>query len=300
MLFRRASRLIAWVAVLGLFAGLGGTAGLPPAADPFAPGEASARGQGQPGVRVTPAATAVIDFADLARRSAGQPQPSVDYEIPHMPYVEPPASGAPAPATYQPAGRATGAVAAVSPPPVLSFLGLEDIPREGASARPFPPDTMGAVGPSQVLTTQNNNYRVHDKATGAILSTTNINVFWQSVLTGAVGVFDPRATYDPYNDRFVMAAAWNSRSPSSSILVAVSQGNTASGTWYLARFDADDTDTDWADFPTLGFNQNWIAVSVNMFPDAGGNTTGSRLWAFDDPTARTGSFNAQRFTGLSV
>ena len=74
----------------------------------------------------------------------------------------------------------------------------------------------------RVVTHVNNNYRVHDKATGAALSTVSINTFWAS--TGATGVFDPRVQYDPYNHRWLAAAVSNAQTANSSVLMGVSCG----------------------------------------------------------------------------
>ncbi|HEX5708177.1 MAG TPA: lamin tail domain-containing protein, partial [Pyrinomonadaceae bacterium] len=64
----------------------------------------------------------------------------------------------------------------------------------------------------------------------------------------------------------------NSTSPASSVLLAITQGNNPTGTWDRYVFDADPTATSgpggsgkWADYPTIGFNQNWIVANYNVF-----------------------------------
>ena len=185
------------------------------------------------------------------------------------------------------------AAAALSPAPAASFLGQEDGPKVGTGTFTIPPDTMGAVGLDRVLTHVNNNYRVHDKATGAALSTVSINTFWAS--TGATGTFDPRVQYDPYNDRWLVAATSNAQTANSSVLMGVSNTSDPLGTWTLYRFIVGCATTTagcavgrWADFPMLGYNKTFFTVSWNEFTNAGGFVRG-RFIALDYPQTRAGS-----------
>src|SRR6185295_768372 len=43
--------------------------------------------------------------------------------------------------------------------------------------------------------------------------------------------------------------------------------------------DVDSANTKWADFPSLGFNKNWIVVSVNMYPVPSGNFVNAKILA---------------------
>ena len=186
------------------------------------------------------------------------------------------------------------AAAALSPAPAASFLGQEDGPKVGTGTFTIPPDTMGAVGLDRVLTHVNNNYRVHDKATGAALSTVSINTFWAS--TGATGTFDPRVQYDPYNDRWLVAATSNAQTGNSSVLMGVSNTGDPLGAWTLYRFIVGCTNSAatpcvgnrWADFPMLGYNKTFFTVSWNEFTNAGAFVRG-RFIALDYPQTRAGS-----------
>jgi hypothetical protein len=59
--------------------------------------------------------------------------------------------------------------------------------------------------------------------------------------------------------------------------------------------DADPQDQVWADYPSVGFNGKWIAVSLNMFPNdpTSANFFGVNIWTFDKEdlyNAGTGRF----------
>jgi hypothetical protein len=65
-------------------------------------------------------------------------------------------------------------------------------------------------------------------------------------------------------------------SASSAICVAVSQTGDPTGAWNLFKIDADSSNTNWADFPSMGFNKDWIVVSVNLFSIQGSSFANAR------------------------
>src|SRR5439155_4732831 len=102
-----------------------------------------------------------------------------------------------------------------------------------------------------------------DKTTGLVLSTVSMDTFWAAA--GATSPFDPRVIFDPYNQRWLASGATEAESATSSILLGISSTSDPSGTWTLFKFDADSGNSTWADYPTLGFNRDWVVVTVNMF-----------------------------------
>ena len=200
----------------------------------------------------------------------------------------------------------------VSPSPSQSFLGQEDGPKVGTSTFNIPPDTNGAVGLDKIFSNTNPNYRVQNKATGAALSTVSSDTFWAS--SGGSGFFDPQIVYDPYNNRWILAMASNSGTANSSIEIAVSQTSDPSGSYNVFRFVVGcaggaagcNVQGEWADFPMLGFNKNWIAVSMNIFQIVGTGAGGAQLnnndktLVVDYPAARAGTATATLFSGAAI
>jgi hypothetical protein len=281
---------------------LGLTFQTPPAAD----AQTAVRVEGE---AISPAAVATVNFAELSNRAAAR-------QTARFAAGEEP-DAAPVPGTVEesavneaagdaPAGGAANAPApaapelnVASPAPAASFLAQEDSPRVGTNTITIPPDTMGAVGRDKIFVNLNNNYRVQDKATGAPLSTVSINTFWAA--TGATGVFDPRVQYDPYNDRWLVSAVSSAQTAQSSVLIGVSQTSDPQGSWTLFRFVVGcaagaagcDAAGEWADFPMLGFNRNWVAVTWNQFRIGGnGGFVAGRMIVLDYPQLRAGALNA--------
>ena len=150
----------------------------------------------------------------------------------------------------------------------------------------FPPDSMGAVGPSQVILAVNGRLRSFDKSTGVPDSVIDANpdVFFASVMTSPVGdnfTTDPRIRYDRLSGRwFVIMIDVPGRAGllPNRIVIAVSDAAvvTPSSTWTFFQFQHDlptpqsNKDTGkFADYPTLGIDANALYIGVNIFGTRG-------------------------------
>lgn len=165
----------------------------------------------------------------------------------------------------------------------------------------YPPDTMGAAGPSHLMITLNSEVRIQNK-TGGNLSTTDIDDWWSSRHSAVTRAFDPRVYYDSLSGRWVFIAVANSRDATSMTLVAVSASSDPTGSWYSWTIDADSSDTYWADYPTLGINNKWITIAANMYTVSGDSFGGVKVWVINKTEAYANAdpptFTAQSFTGV--
>lgn len=141
----------------------------------------------------------------------------------------------------------------------------------------IPPDTMGAVGEDHVVTVTNEKVVVHDR-NGLVLSTVTLDAFWASTPSlPSPSTFDPKILYDRFNDRFIFVTQANPQEDDSATLIATTQTADPTGTWNRYFIDADPLATPvdpgppvtgggkWADYPSIGFNANWITVQINLF-----------------------------------
>ena len=242
--------------------------------------------------RIDAVGQAVVNFKDLERQqeNSGKPKPPVQAllqtEVQEIDEPDaPPALGAPqAPLQTQ----------VSSPSPVLSYIGLDDIPMADSSFIIIPPDCGGAVGLTKILQGLNNNYRIMNKADGSVLSTVGTATFWApSGETALLSLTDPRTLYDPYNNRWIVEMQ-TTTSRAGDILVGVSQTSDPSGSWFLYRFAIGAT----IDFPIVAFNKNWITVSINQYSNAGLFSHGTTL-VLNYPLARTGTGTGTVFNQAS-
>lgn len=245
-------------------------------------------------------AAGVVNFAQLARLEARRPLatgPLTPYPLPEPQEKPEPQSHITIPSPFQaPLGLPEGGSGAPSPSSAASFIAHADTPRAGTTSSVIPPDTDGAVGLDKLMVTLNNNYVIEQKSDGAVLSTVSMTTFWGPA--GAVQPFDPKTLYDPYNNRWIVSAVSEPQSGSSAILFGISDTSDPSGAWHLYRADADATDTAWADYPSIGFNKNWVAIHVNMFTNSANSFSQGRLLVIDYPSLRGFAPNAALVTGL--
>ncbi|MCU1461408.1 MAG: hypothetical protein JWO37_1483 [Acidimicrobiales bacterium] len=152
----------------------------------------------------------------------------------------------------------------------------------------YPPDSMGAVGPTQFLVGINGLIRSFTKA-GTADGVLNVDsdVFFASKLPVGSFTSDPRVRYDRTTDRWfitMISATGNPTEPPNKILLAVSDTGVLTGatTWTFWSFQHDlvgttpNSDTGaFADYDTLGIDSNALYLGVNMFSSAGAfmNTT---------------------------
>jgi uncharacterized repeat protein (TIGR01451 family) len=142
----------------------------------------------------------------------------------------------------------------------------------------FPPDTMGAAGPTQYVVDLNGRIRSFNKATGAADGVLNVDtdVFWASVMTPNACNFtsDPRVRYDRLSGRwfFVMIDVPDCTGGTPNrVMIAVSNTSTLTGSTVFTFFSFDNgavspaTANSFADYPTLGIDSKALYIGTNVF-----------------------------------
>jgi|GEM_PF-2950470 len=173
-----------------------------------------------------------------------------------------------------------------------SFLALLD---DGTS---IPPDTQGAVGPTYVMTTLNSQVGIQTR-TGTSVSTVSLNGFFASVLPSGDDCFDVHCYFDSTTNRFyfISDAANLSNTTNNALLLAVSQTSDPTKSWDFYSITTDASNGSWVDFPILGFNENWIVLSGNVFSNSTGNFENDVIYAFNKANVLSGGNGA--YTKLS-
>lgn len=246
--------------------------------------------------KIYPVKTAVVNFAELAQRELTLPRnwimaaPSPN----EAEYFEEPGPVSPAPPVSP---NTPSGITVVSPSPVINYQAAPDEAQGGGASGTYniPPDTYGATGLDKVFVTINNNYKVLNKSTGAQLSLVSMPSFWSALGADGSGAFDPRVIYDPFNNRWLHAAVSNGGAGGSRVLLGISQTHDPLGTYNLFAFDPDTGAVNWADFPMLGFNKNWVAIGVNLFTIASNTNAGTQIFVVNYPTLLTGTATSTRF-----
>ncbi len=188
--------------------------------------------------------------------------------------------------------------------PSTTFNGVTG-PTETGS---FPPDDMGAAGPTQFIVFVNGKIRSFNKTTGVAdgVLDEDPNVFFTSVMTPpAFDNFtsDPRIRYDRLSGKWILMiidVPGQIGDLANRVLVAYSNTSTITGatTWTFSQFLGQAGL--FLDYETLGIDVNALYIGGNMFTLGGGfsNTNGYVI----NRTALLsgGAFTVYSFPGLLV
>lgn len=151
----------------------------------------------------------------------------------------------------------------------------------------FPPDSMGAVGPSQFVVFVNGRLRTFNKTTGSADGVLNVNpdTFFSSVMTPVTGTVvlnftsDPQVRYDRLTGRWMLSIidvpctnATCTTTAGNRWLLAVSDPGSSAAitnstvwTFYQVQTDL----TGFCDYPSLGVDANALYFGCNMFSSTG-------------------------------
>jgi hypothetical protein len=194
----------------------------------------------------------------------------------------------------------------VVPAPRADFaqtVSLEFTAATLADTGAFPPDSMGAVGPTQFFLFVNGRLRTFNKTTGVADAVINIDpdVFFATVMTpppGPTGLnftSDPQVRYDRLTQRWILTIIDVPSTSSGSIgdtpnrlLIAVSDAASAGvitgGTVWTFYFVQQDTvggipsTNEFLDYDSLGVDANALYVGGNMFNATTSAFTGTSAW----------------------
>ncbi|MEZ0326674.1 MAG: hypothetical protein ACAH95_12295 [Fimbriimonas sp.] len=137
----------------------------------------------------------------------------------------------------------------------------------------IPPDTMGDVGPNNVLVVVNNWIKLWNRTGTLGALNAHLNTFFNSVRGGA-NVGDSRVRFDRLSQRWIITT-FTAESSNNKILIAVSDSAnlTASTVWTFFSFQhnvvtpAGDTGL-FFDYPTLGVDSQALYIGGNVFGGA--------------------------------
>lgn len=172
-----------------------------------------------------------------------------------------------------------------------------------------PPDPHGAVGPSHFVQVNNTMITVrtksYDPSTGLPTPciNTSLNAFFGVPLASFSDLlFDPRAEWDPYWNRYIVHATRFPHSTDTAVLAhfAVSKTSSPCGGWWVYTLSVVGgifNPGDLWDYGQMGYNQDAVLLTGNLFgPTA---FDGTFLFTFSKARAYNGrGFPAAIFTGF--
>lgn len=212
------------------------------------------------------------------------------------------------PINAAPSDESEPPAAASAPQTVGSNFDTVTGPTETGS---FPPDTMGAIGPTQFVVFLNGRLRTFNKTTGAADGVINVDtdVFFASVMTPPIAPLninfttDPQIRYDRLSGRWILImvdvpSANAIGDTPNRILIAVSDAASAgvlsAGTVWTFYFVQQDTvggipsTGDFLDYPSLGVDANALYIGGDMFDAAAGGFNNTSVFVIRKSSVLSG------------
>jgi uncharacterized repeat protein (TIGR01451 family) len=234
---------------------------------------------GQPGIEATTAELM------LRQASAGPALPHPEHEVENPDRRDLGTDSQALPMAQSPPAQAATAAA-----PTTSSIHTTSLSFDGptlADTGAFPPDSMGAVGPTQFVAFVNGRIRSFNKS-GAADGILNIDpdVFFHSVKTPVGGsvvldfTSDPQIRYDRFTARWFLTMidvpCTNSgctATAANRVLIAVSNaasnGSISNATSWKFFYFVGDSGGNFLDYPSLGIDVNALYIGGNMFSGSG-------------------------------
>jgi hypothetical protein len=185
-----------------------------------------------------------------------------------------------------------------------SFLGAHRI----GDATFRPPDTTGAVGPTQIMVTVNGRIRVFNKdgSNPGVLDVTD-STFWTTERDG-LDVTDPQVEYDRLSQRWILCQInFDPSDPSmvdNRIMIAVSDGPeiTSQSDFTFFSFSQNEFNpaatAKFADYPQLGVDANAVYIGTNDFA-ANGSFAGTTAFVINKADLLTNTLSVTPFRALT-
>src|SRR5213078_4004558 len=111
--------------------------------------------------------------------------------------------------------------------------------------------------------------------------------------------FDTKVYFDRFNNHFILVSSLNGPSINSGAGIAVTQTADPTGLWNRYTVASDPASTASAghaiDYPSVGFNKNWIVVDENTFNYSGSSFTsfyGTQIYVLDKAAAYAGTLSS--------
>ncbi|MEX2589841.1 MAG: T9SS type A sorting domain-containing protein [Chitinophagales bacterium] len=169
-------------------------------------------------------------------------------------------------------GRSSGNVAQ----PILHFSAEGNFENFG-----IPCDNDIAISNNGILLSViNSNIMAYDSEDDTLLFSVSLEAF-ADTLGLTANMYDPKAIYDPLEDRFIMVWLSGTTDSTSNIVVAFSTDADPREPWHLYALPGDPVqDGTWSDFPSVAITENELFISINALINDTFSTSQIDRWKF--------------------
>lgn len=157
-----------------------------------------------------------------------------------------------------------------------------------------PADNSMAISNDGVLISAiNSTIWMFDVTSNELLYSGSLGQFVNNTLSGLQSKFDPKVSYDPVSDRFMVVFLYASSPTLSKIIIAFSQTNDPTGEWNIYNLSGNPFGNNrWTDYPAISQNSEDFFITGNLIiPGEPWQTgfDGSLIWQINKDSGYNGA-----------
>lgn len=139
-----------------------------------------------------------------------------------------------------------------------------------------PNDDDFAIGKNgQILRVRNSTIGAYDYTNDSLIFESTLFRFYRPSQFLPGSKYDPRALYDPYEDRFIVLYLSGNTWGNSKIIVGFSKSNNLSDGFNIYQLDGNPlNDSTWSDYPHISINEKDLFITMNTFYNGSSNNSG--------------------------
>lgn len=149
------------------------------------------------------------------------------------------------------------------------------------------PCPHGAVNDSFLASVTAYNLVIQNRF-GLILNQVSLPDFWAAAVPFN-SIWANKLDYDRSTGRWIITCFSDEYTDTAGVLMGISQTDDPRGNWNLYKVPADSAGLAYSNFPQLGFNKNWIAVSGSRYAVNGPAADSSNLYVFNKGQIMSGA-----------
>lgn len=139
-----------------------------------------------------------------------------------------------------------------------------------------PNDDDFAIGRNgQILRVRNSTIGAYDYQKDSLLFESTLFRFYRPSQFLPGSKYDPRALYDPYQDRFIVLYLSGTTWENSKIIVGFSKSEDLADGFNIYQLDGNPlNDSTWSDYPHISINEKDLFITMNTFYNGSSNNSG--------------------------
>ncbi len=154
-------------------------------------------------------------------------------------------------------------------------------------------NTLAISNDNFLISAINTNIYFYDLNQDSLMKTISLSAFSDTLDDISSHQYDPKLTYDPEEDRFIIVyLAGASSDNRSNIIVGFSQSNNPMEDWNLYALPGDAvSDTSWTDYPAIALTEDEVFITGNILEYGGSWQTSFRqsiIWQIDKHSGFSG------------